>query len=124
MMARPRAVPSWALVASSPDAKPWSAGPRAAVPRVVEATEATPRPPPSRRKPPSSDGSAGASGGGAPGGGGADRTGGQGAGGDRQQPAGQGAALPGGGHARAGERAADHGQVEGREEEARAGRRQ
>src|SRR4029450_7449927 len=113
MMARPRAVPSWALVASSPDAKPWSAGPRAAVPRVVEATEATPRPPPSRRKPPSSDGSAGASGGGAAGAGGR--------GGHRQPPAARGAALPGGGHARAGQRAADHGQVEGREQQARGG---
>ena len=60
--ARPSAVPICALEVSRPEARPWSASSSAAVPRAVEATDATPRPAPSSTKPPASDGTAAAPG--------------------------------------------------------------
>jgi hypothetical protein len=49
--ARPSAVPTWAAVLSTPEARPCRSAGTAAVPLAVEATEATPSPRPSSTKP-------------------------------------------------------------------------
>jgi hypothetical protein len=54
--ARPSAVPTWAAVLSTPEARPCRSAGTAAVPLAVEATEATPSPRPVSMKPATMDG--------------------------------------------------------------------